>query len=70
MPCSSSAAPAPLMALPGGVLAMGVPLLCMPERESRADERVVGLKSTGIVGGGQVVAPSSKGGGKRARGEG
>jgi hypothetical protein len=34
---------------------MGVPLLGMPERDSRADdERVVGLKSTGIVGKRQV----------------
>ena len=29
---------------------MGVPLLAMPARESRADERVVGLKSIGIEG--------------------
>ena len=28
---------------------MGVPLLAMPARESRAEERVVGLKSTGIT---------------------
>ena len=28
---------------------MGVPWLAMPARESRAEERVVGLKSTGIT---------------------
>ena len=34
---------------------MGVPLLAMPARESRADERVVGLKSIGIARAGWVA---------------
>ena len=33
---------------------MGVPLLAMPARESRAEERVVGLKSTGITSEGRL----------------
>ena len=49
---------------------MGVPLLAMPARESRAEERVVGLKSTGITREGRLKQVEGLGGKRvRKRGE-
>ena len=49
---------------------MGVPLLAMPARESRAEERVVGLKSTGITREGRLTQVEGLGGKRvRKRGE-